>query len=265
MADVLLGIDVGATGVKGGLVDMATGNLLHERLRILTPQPATPDAVAEVIRQMVDQLEYDGPVGVGFPSIIKNGVCASANNIDPSWINVSVSDLLADKLSRKVRVINDADCAGLAEMHYGVLRDVKGVGILLTIGTGIGSALFYNGTLIPNLELGNLRMDKKEGIGERFVSNKARKDEGLSWKSWANRFNKFLVQVEEIFSPERIVLGGGISKKFDTYSQYFKIRTEVMPARLYNDSGIIGAAMLWSDQYYESLTTVGKAGDSVSW
>lgn len=248
MSKPILGIDVGATGVKGALVDVSKGELLHERIRILTPQPATPDAIAGVIKQIVDQLEYKGPVGVGFPSIIKDGVCASANNIDPSWIGVNVNELLSDKLSCKVKSFNDADCAGVAESRFGRIRDVHGVAILLTIGTGIGSAFFYDGKLVPNLELGNLRLDKFSGKGENYVSNKARKEHHLSWKQWGKRFNKFLNIVDEIFSPRIIVLGGGISKKFERYSDYLKVDTEVVPARLFNDSGIIGAAMLWEGE-----------------
>lgn len=263
MTQTILGIDVGATGVKGGLVNMSTGELVHERIRILTPQPATPAAVAGVIGQIVKKLDYKGQVGVGFPSIIKDGYCASANNIDPSWIGMSVSQYLEKHLSLPVRVLNDADCAGLAEAHFGVIKGVHGVSLLLTIGTGIGSALFYNGHLIPNIELGNLRMEKQDEIGERYVSNKARKDHGLSWKSWANRFNKYLHLVEDLFSPERIVLGGGISKKFDTYHQYFTVKTEVMPARLFNDSGIIGAAMLWSHEGVDWITK--KPGEQINW
>ena len=247
MPKPVLGIDVGATGVKGALVDISKGELLHKRIRILTPQPATPDAIAEVVGQITEQLDYEGPVGVGFPSIIKNGICASANNIDPSWIGVSVTDLFSEKLSCPVRTFNDADCAGVAESRFGRIKDVEGVAILLTLGTGIGSAFFYDGKLVPNLELGNLRIDKFPGKGENYVSNKARKDHHLSWKQWGKRFDKFLHLVDETFSPEIVVLGGGISKKFEKYSGYFTIDTKVVPARLFNDSGIIGAAMLWED------------------
>jgi polyphosphate glucokinase len=247
MPNPVLGIDVGATGVKGALVDIDKGELLHKRVRILTPQPATPDAIADVVFEIADQLDYHGPVGVGFPSIIKNGICASANNIDPSWIGVSVTDKLSQRLSRPVRTFNDADCAGVAESRFGQIRGVEGVALLLTLGTGIGSAFFYNGKLVPNLELGNLRIDKFRGKGEKYVSNKARKDHHLSWKQWGKRFDKFLHVVDEIFSPNVIVLGGGISKKFEKYGDFLTVDTKVVPARLFNDSGIIGAAMLWED------------------
>lgn len=235
-----LGIDIGGSGIKGAVVDVASGELLSERLRLVTPQPATPDAVAQAVTELVQTLGWQGPIGCGFPAVISKGVAKSAANIDPSWIDCQVETLLSEATGCRCYLINDADAAGLAEMRFGSGRDRSGTVLALTLGTGIGSALFFNGMLYPNTELGHLRL--KSGIAERYASAKIREKEELSWKAWAKRLNKFFAQVERLFSPELIIVGGGVSRKYEKFFPHLEVQAELLPARLRNQAGIIGAA-----------------------
>ncbi len=237
----ILGIDVGGTGIKGAIVDIKKGELVSKRIKYGTPQPATPDDMIEVMKKLVLDFEWFGKkIGVGFPTIIKNGISHSASNIDDQWIGYPVQKRLCDALGSEVTVINDADAAGIAECNFGLGKNKKGVTIVLTIGTGIGSAVINNGVLLPNTELGHLIW--KDSILEKHVSRKSKEDNNLSWKEWGRELNKVLNHIDYIFSPDRILLGGGISKKFDEYSKYINLNIPVKPASLKNHAGIIGAA-----------------------
>ncbi len=244
--DLILGVDVGGTGIKGAIVDVHTGQLVTERHRIPTPKPATPQAVAETFAAVTEHFQWTGKVGCGFPSILKNGVCHSAANIDKSWIGTNVEELFQQESNCLVSVCNDADVAGLAELQFGAGKDKKDVVILLTIGTGIGSAMFINGELVPNTELGHLYLKKHKLVAEKYTSNYVRKTEDLEWDEWAKRFNQYLKHVERLFTPDLLILGGGGSKKFDNFSRYLDINTEIVPAQMLNNAGIIGAAVLGS-------------------
>ena len=242
----LLGIDIGGSGIKGALVDVQSGALVSERLRLETPQPATPEAVAKTVAELVHLFNWRGTVGCGFPAVISNGIAKTAANIDAGWIGTDAAKLLSETTDCPCSVINDADAAGLAEMRFGCARDRSGTVLVLTLGTGIGSALFYNGSLYPNSELGHLQM--KNGIAEHYTSAAVRKNEDLSWKGWAKRLNKFLAQVERLFSPELIVLGGGVSRKHEKFFPYLQVAAELLPAELRNQAGIVGAACFAAEQ-----------------
>ena len=241
----ILGIDVGATGIKGAIVDMNKGELITERIKYPTPKPATPQAMTEVMKKIVADFNWKGkPIGVGFPSIIKEGVALSASNIDDTWLDFPIVGFLNKKLKSPVKVINDADAAGLAEKEFGCGKDKKGLVILLTLGTGIGSAIFYNGVLLPNTELGHLKWH--DSIAEKYASNNARETKELSFKAWGKELNKLLNHIEFILSPDHIILGGGISKKFEKYGEYLKTNASIEPAKMLNNAGIVGAAMAFT-------------------
>lgn len=248
-----IGIDIGGTGTKGGIVDLATGQLVGERFRIPTPQPATPQAVAGVVHQIVDELQSrpeapapDSHVGIVFPAIIKNGVALSAANVDKSWINTDVDALMTEALGREVEALNDADGAGLAEAHYGAGRGKEGLVMVITLGTGIGSAMILNGQLVPNAELGHLEIDGHDA--ETRASAAAREREQLPWKKWATkRLQRYFSHVEFLFSPSLFVIGGGVSKNSEKFLPYLELRTPVEIAALRNNAGIVGAA-LWAQQ-----------------
>ncbi len=241
----ILGIDVGATGIKGAVVDLEKGELITARIKYPTPKPATPQSMTDVMKQIISDFDWKGkPVGVGFPAIIKNGVAHSASNIDDSWLDFPIVGFLNKKLKCPVRVINDADAAGLAEKRYGGGSDKEGLVILLTLGTGIGSALFYNGVLLPNTELGHLKWDG--GIAERFASNSARENKELSFKTWGKELNRVLKHIEFILAPDHFIIGGGISKKFHKYSEYLKTDATIEPAKMLNNAGIVGAALAYT-------------------
>lgn len=240
--EAILGVDVGGTGIKAGLVDTTNGALLTERIKVATPVPATPEAVAKTFASLVSKFDYKGKIiGCGFPAIIKNGIAHSAANIHKDWIGVNVENLFEEACGFKVKVINDADAAGMAELKFGKIKDRKGTCILITIGSGLGSAVFTNGHLVSNSEFGHFYMNGQKA--EHYASNWARKNNNLSLEEWANRFNEYLSNLETFFSPNLIVLGGGISKKFEAFSKYFSINAEVLPATFRNQAGIIGAAM----------------------
>jgi polyphosphate glucokinase len=238
----LLGIDVGGSGIKGALVNSETGEMISERHRIPTPIPRTPEAMTDVIAQIVKHFDYKGKVGCGFPTIIKNGVCKATGNLDKSWLGVNVEELLEKKTGLDFTVINDADAAGYATMNYGTGKGKKGFVVMITIGTGLGSGAFLDGRLIPNFELGQIPYKGYSKI-EKWAAGSAKDREGLSYKKWGKRFNTFLEYVELIVSPDLIILGGGASKDFEEFKSKIKIDTKVIPAKLQNHAGIIGAAV----------------------
>jgi polyphosphate glucokinase len=236
-----LGIDIGGSGIKGAVVDLETGALMTERKRLRTPNPATPEAVATTVADLYGSLEWDGPTGCGFPAAVRHGIVLTAANIDEGWIRVDGARLLSEAVGRPVSLINDADAAGIAEISIGAGRGLGGVVLVVTIGTGLGSALFVDGILVPNTELGHLEM--KGGAAERKASAAAREREGLSWKRWSKRFNRYLRILERLFWPDAFILGGGAAKEFAEFEPYLDLDTPVMPARFLNEAGIIGAAM----------------------
>jgi polyphosphate glucokinase len=237
----ILGIDIGGSGIKGAPVDLNQGVLAAERLRIATPQPATPDAVADTVGRIIRHFNWTGPVGCGLPSVVQNGVARTAANIDSSWIGNDVRTLLSQRTGCPVTVINDADAAGIAEMRFGAGRGRNGTILMVTVGTGLGTALFRDGTLVPNTELGHLLLNGK--VAEKYASAAAREDLGLSYKTWAKRLDLYLHQLQSLFWPDLFILGGGISKKHEKFFPFLTIETECLPAVLRNQAGIVGAAL----------------------
>jgi len=235
------GIDIGGSGIKGAVVDTATGELRTERLRIPTPQPSTPDAVAEVVGELVTQADWSGVVGATFPAVIQHGVARSAANVDKSWIGTDVDEVFTKITQREVLVLNDADAAGIAEVRFGAASGVSGVVILLTFGTGIGSALLVDGKLVPNTELGHLELDGYDA--ETRAAASVKDNEGLSYKKWAVRVQRYMSHVERLFTPDLFVVGGGVSKKSDKWVPLLELNAPVKPAQLLNNAGIVGAAM----------------------
>lgn len=239
----MLGIDIGGSGMKGAIIDMTTGQLLTERTRIPTPQPATPAAMADTFQELIKKIGWkEGLIGCGFPAIVKSGVAYSASNIHQDWLGTDIEKTLSEACGQTVKVTNDADAAGVAEINFGTNETKKGVVLLITIGTGIGSALFINGQLVPNTELGHIFLKGQYNIAEKFASNRVRKDNEMSWSEWGERFNEYLNHVERIFSPNLIILGGGVSKKFEKYAPFLNIEAKLTPAQYLNNAGIIGAA-----------------------
>lgn len=241
---IVLGIDIGGTGIKGAPVDVETGVLAGERFRIPTPQPSLPNAVADVVGQIAEHFNYRGPAGVTFPAIVKNGVIFSAANVDESWIGTNGNQLFSTHVGGPVETVNDADAAGIAEMRFGAGRDRSGVVILITLGTGIGTAIFLNGELLPNTEFGHLKIRGKDA--EKRSSEKVREDKGLTWKQWSKHLSEFLGELERLFSPDLFIMGGGVSKKATKFLPFLTTKTEVLivPAQMQNEAGIIGAAYL---------------------
>jgi polyphosphate glucokinase len=238
----ILGVDIGGSGIKGAIVDTETGEFVSERHRIETPKPATPGAVAEVLAQLITHFNWCGPVGCGFPASIQHGVARTAANLSSSFIGTNIDKLFSEITKCPCYNLNDADAAGIAEMHFGEGAGQSGVVLLITIGTGLGTVFFTDGVLLPNTELGHIYMpDGKKG--EHFASDAVRKAEDLGWKSWSKRFNQYLVMMEALFWPDLIILGGGASKKFDKFKQQITIKTPVKPAALLNQAGIVGAAL----------------------
>jgi polyphosphate glucokinase len=236
------GVDVGGSGIKGGIVDMDTGLLIGERIKLLTPQPATPSAVAKTIAEVINGFGWTGPLGVTYPGVVTHGVAMTAANVDKSWIGTNARDVISAELDgQDVTILNDADAAGLAEQHYGAGRDQSGLVVLLTFGTGIGSAVIHNGTLIPNTELGHLEVDGKEAEQRAASSVKDRND--WSYEKWAKQVTRVLVAIENVIWPDLFIAGGGISRKADRWVPLLENRTPVVPAALQNTAGIVGAAM----------------------
>ncbi|MER6537755.1 polyphosphate--glucose phosphotransferase [Streptomyces sp. 900105755] len=240
----IFGVDIGGSGIKGAPVDLDKGDLAQERYKVLTPHPATPDSVADGVKQVVDHFGWSGPVGLTFPGVITDGThIRTAANVDKSWIDTDARKLFSERLGGlPVTVVNDADAAGVAEMEFGAGRDRKGVVLLLTFGTGIGSALFVDGELVPNTELGHLELGGHDA--EKKASSKAKEDEELNWEHWARRVTKYLAHVEMLFTPNLFIIGGGVSRKADKFLPYIEgIKAEIVPAQLQNNAGIVGAAM----------------------
>ena len=236
-----MGIDIGGSGIKGALVDTEKGVLTTDRYRVPTPQPSKPKAVAKAVAEVVEHFEWNGPIGCTFPAIIKKGVAYSAANVDDEWIGTDAARIIQRYTGDPVLIINDADAAGIAEMHFGAGRGHTGVVIMLTLGTGIGSAIFVNGELVPNTELGHLELRGKDG--EDRASDRIRTEKDLSWKKWAKRLNEYIQHVEFLFSPDLFIIGGGVSKKYQKYFPHLDLKTEIVPAQLRNEAGIVGAAM----------------------
>lgn len=243
-SNFVLGIDIGGTGIKGALVDITKGTLASERHRIDTPQPATPEAVATVVADIVKHFDYKGVVGCTFPAIVRHGITLSAANVDKSWIGTDADALFEKATGCPVHMMNDADAAGVAEMAFGAGQGQKGTVIVLTFGTGIGSALFTQGVLVTNTEFGHMELNGKEV--EPRTSYKAREDLSLGWKKWAKRVNTYLNYLERLFSPDLFIIGGGASKKSDKFFPLLKLDTPIVTAKLLNEAGIVGAALMAS-------------------
>lgn len=237
----ILGVDIGGSGIKGAPVDVEKGELTASRHRIPTPQPSRPEAVAEVVAKIARHFKWSGPIGCTFPAVIKKGVAYSAANVDKSWIGTNGQQLIEEKTSCPVLLLNDADAAGLAEMQFGAGRDRSGVVIMVTLGTGIGTAIFVDGVLVPNCELGHIEI---RGVdAEERATDRIRKKEDLSWKNWGERVNEYLGRMEALFSPDLFIIGGGVSKKHEKFFKYLTIKAEFVPAESLNEAGIIGAAL----------------------
>jgi polyphosphate glucokinase len=238
----ILGIDVGGTGIKGAPVETDTGELLAERYRIPTPAEGKPRAVARAVGEVARHFDWHGPIGVGFPTTLRdNIVLMGCTNLHPSWVGMDAGALFAGATGCPVRVINDADAAGLAEMTFGAGKGRMGVVLLVTIGTGLGTALFTDGRLLPNTDLGTIEIDGM--MAEVRAAGVVREREGLSWKQWAKRFDRYLNTMERLFWPDLIILGGGVAQGFEHFHKYLTVQAEVVPARLRNQAGIVGAAL----------------------
>lgn len=237
----ILGVDIGGSGIKGAVVNTETGELLCERIRIDTPQPATPAAVAEALKALAQQLNWQGPIGCGFPAAIQHGVARTAANIDASWLGLEVAQYFSTALGQPVYVANDADVAAMAEMTFGAGKGKQGVVLLVTIGTGLGTAFFNKGVLFPNTELGHILI--KSMPAEHYASDAVRKKEDLSWTEWGRRFDRYLCRMENLFWPDLIILGGGASKKLDKFMSELSVKAPVVPAQFLNQAGIVGAAL----------------------
>ncbi|WP_444665177.1 polyphosphate--glucose phosphotransferase [Cellulomonas sp. CW35] len=244
MSKRAFGIDIGGSGIKGAPVDLKKGEFTDDRLRIPTPQPATPDAVARTVGEIVDSFDLDKhvPIGVTFPAVMLHGVAQSAANVDDSWIGTDAQTLFAEATGRHVVAVNDADAAGFAEARYGAAKDVSGVVLVVTLGTGIGSALVVDGCLVPNTELGHLEIDGHDA--ESRASDAARDRDGLDFEQWAQRLQRYFSVVENLFWPDLIVVGGGVSKHHEKFLPLLDLRTRIVPAQLRNAAGIVGAAAL---------------------
>lgn len=239
--DQAFGIDIGGSGIKGALVDTTTGALLTSRVRYATPSPSTPDLVAEIVARIVSEAGWDGVIGATFPAVIKHGVALSAANVDPSWIGTDVDAVFTKATTGDVIVLNDADAAGIAEARFGAAKGVSGVVIMLTFGTGIGSALLVDGKLVPNTELGHLELDGYDA--ETRAAASVREKSGMSFKKWAQRVQRYMSHVERLFSPDLFVVGGGVSKEAQKWVPLLTLTAPVKPAQLLNNAGIVGAAV----------------------
>lgn len=248
----VLGVDIGGSGIKGAVVDVEAGILVTERVRIPTPQPSTPKRVARVVRDVVRHFEWHGPVGCTVPAVVQAGVVRTAANIDDKWIGCDGHALLAGATGLPVHLVNDADAAGLAEVRFGAGRHEPGVVLMLTFGTGIGSALFTDGQLVPNTELGHLSLPGRRRDAENRASDRVRRERHLSWKRWARRANEYLARLDFLFSPDLIVLGGGMARDADQFLHRLKSRARLVPAHLGNEAGIVGAALAVTRDGFET-------------
>jgi len=237
----VLGIDIGGSGIKGAPVDLSTGTLTDDRQRIETPRPADPDGVARTVAEVAKKFALDGPVGITFPGVVKGGIVRTAANVDQAWVGTDAVQLFRQALGRPATVLNDADAAGIAEVSFGSGRGHSGLVIMLTFGTGIGSAVFMDGRLIPNTEFGHLELNGAEA--EHRASDRSREEENLSWPKWAERVQEYLRHLEDLLWPDLLIIGGGVSKKAEKFLPLLDIRSPVVPATLLNNAGIVGAAM----------------------
>jgi polyphosphate glucokinase len=238
----VLGIDIGGTGIKAAPVEVSTGALLAERIKLDTPHPSTPTAVAAVVHELVDRFSWTGRAGITYPGVVVDSVVRTAANVDSAWIDTNARQLFAQETGLVVTVINDADAAGLAEMKFGAGVGQKGTVLMLTLGTGIGSALFIDGTLVPNTEFGHIEIRGKDA--EKRASELVREEHDLSWGKWAGRVDEYLEHMEQLLSPQLIIIGGGISRKSQKFLPLLTgLRATVVPAAMLNDAGIVGAAM----------------------
>ncbi len=241
----ILGIDIGGSALKGAPVQVESGALTKERIRIKMPERSTPDAVAECFGELVDRFQWQGPIGCTFPGVVKHGTILTAANVDKGWKGVQAQELFSGRTGLPVRVLNDADAAGVAEMQFGAGQGHMGTVIMLTFGTGIGSALFTKGVLLPNAELGHLQLNGKDA--EKRASARVRSLKQLTWKAWAKRVNEYLAYVDFLFSPDLYIIGGGVSKNYHRFLHYFTSEAEIVPAKMFNDAGIVGAALAARD------------------
>lgn len=237
----ILGIDIGGSGIKGAPVNIETGDLVAERHRLATPEPSKPRAVAETVAEIVRHFDWHGPIGCGFPAVVRHGVTLTAANVSKKWIGTDAAALLSQATGCPTYVLNDADAAGWAEMTFGAGRGRQGVVLIITIGTGLGSAFFTDGRLLPNTELGHVELNGMDA--ETRASDAARKRDKLSWKKWGKRFNNYLNYLEQLFWPDLIILGGGVSKEYERFAPYLSVQAELTPAQLLNEAGIVGAAL----------------------
>ena len=238
----ILGIDIGGSGIKGAVVETDQAELLTGRYRLPTPKPSKPDAVAAAVGKVTRHLAWNGPLGCGFPAVVQNGVTKTAANVHPDWIGTDAAALFEKATGCQAFVVNDADAAGMAEVRFGAGRVRNGVILVITIGTGLGSALFVDGILVPNLELGHIEIRCKDA--EWRASDAARKRDKLTWKKWGKYFDEYLHRLEDLISPDLFILGGGASKKLDRYQKYLTVSTEIEPAQFLNEAGIVGAALI---------------------
>jgi polyphosphate glucokinase len=238
---IVMGVDIGGTGIKGAPVDVREGKLADERFRVLTPNPATPKAVSDVVDQVVDHFGWKGPVGATFPAVVKNGVTLTAANVNEQWVGIDAEALLSERLDAPTIVLNDADAAGLAEIRFGAGRDRMGTVVMITLGTGIGCGMFHDGVLIPNFELGHIEIDGKDA--ETIAADSVRERKGLNWKEYAHRVEKYIRHLDALVWPDLVIVGGGVSKHADKWLPRLDVRPEVVPAALLNEAGIVGAAI----------------------
>jgi polyphosphate glucokinase len=254
-----LGVDIGGSGIKAAPVDVTAGQLLAERMKLETPQPSTPKAVAGVVAELTRSFSWTGPVGVTFPGVVVDGTTRTAANVDEAWIGLDARTLLAQAIGLRVSMINDADAAGVAEMEFGAGKGVAGTVLMLTLGTGIGSALFTDGTLVPNTEFGHIQIRGDDA--EKRASDHARERHGLSWEKWAARVDEYLQHMEALLSPRLIIIGGGVSRKSDKFVPLLTgVRASIVPASLHNDAGIVGAAMHAHPEWSGQQRAGGTAG-----
>lgn len=247
----VLGLDVGGSGIKGAIVDVANGVLVTPRNRLPTPEGAQPMAVAETVAQIAQHFAWTGPIGCGFPAVIKSGVAHTAANISASWIGMDVAHIFREAADSPVLVLNDADAAGIAEMRLGAGQGRDGLVLMITIGTGLGTALFMNGHLIPNMELGHIEIRGKDA--EYRAAEPARDRKGLTWAGWARRFDEYLKRLSALLWPDLIILGGGASRSYEKFVSHLSVGVEIVPAQLRNEAGIIGAALAAAEAYPELL------------
>lgn len=244
----ILGIDIGGSSLKGAIVNMETGEMKTDTHRIPTPKSREPDEMAACVKQMLDHFNFDGIVGCGFPTIVKKGICRDEGNLSRKWLDVDVDALFEKVTGKNFTVINDADAAGLAEVKFGAGRNEEGFILMITVGTGLGSGAYLHGELIPNFELGQIPYKQYQKI-EDWAASSVKTEEDLSYKDWGYRFNIFLNYVQKILNPDVIIVGGGISNDWEKFEEFLKVDTKLIPARLRNNSGIIGAALAASTKY----------------